>query len=68
MDDNNLKEILDLLHMQKEALTELTVALLANAMIPNAMSRRKAGISAQKPIIFRAKIERQVRRLAEQQV
>jgi hypothetical protein len=31
------------------------------------MSRAKAGISAQKAIIFRAKIEQQVRRLAEQQ-
>jgi hypothetical protein len=67
MGDNELKEILQLLQMQKEALTELTVELLANAMTPNAGSRVKAGISAQKAIIFRAKIEQQVRRLAEQQ-
>jgi hypothetical protein len=65
MEDDKLKEILDLLHMQKEALIELTVELVANAMTPNAMSRAKAGISAQKAIIFRAKIEQQVRRLAQ---
>jgi hypothetical protein len=63
MDDNKLKEILKLLHSQKEALTELAVEL----MTPSATSRAKAGISAQKAIIFRAKIEQQVRRLAEQQ-
>jgi hypothetical protein len=63
MDDNKLKEILNLLHLQKEALTELAVELMTR----NAMSRDKAGISAQKAIIFRAKIEQQVRRLAEQQ-
>jgi hypothetical protein len=67
MDDNKLKEILKLLEMQKEALTELTVELLANTMTPSAMSRAKAGVSAQKAIIFRSKIEQQVRRLADQQ-
>jgi hypothetical protein len=66
MDDNKLREILKLLQMQKEALTELTVELLANTVTPNAMSRAKAGVSAQKAIIFRAKIEQQVRRLSEQ--
>ena len=67
MDDNDLKEILKLLQLQKEALTELTVELLANTMTPTAMSRAKAGISAQKAIIFRSKIERQVRKLTAQQ-
>jgi hypothetical protein len=62
MDDNKLKEILKLLHMQKEALTELAVEL----MTPSAMSRARAGVSAQKAIIFRSKIEQHVRRLAEQ--
>jgi hypothetical protein len=64
MDDNKLKEILKLLQMQKEALTELTVEL----MTPGTMPRAKVGVSAQKAIIFRAKIEQQVRRLAEQKV
>jgi hypothetical protein len=64
MDDNNLKDILKLLHMQKEALTELVLEL----MTPSSISRANAGISAQKAIIFRAKIEQQVRKLAEQQV
>ena len=63
MDDTELQEILKLLHMQKEVLTELMVELVT----PNAMSRANAGISAQKAIILRAKIEQQVRRLAEQQ-
>jgi hypothetical protein len=63
MDDNKLKAILKLLHLQKEALTELSVELLT----PSATSRAKAGVSAQKAILFRAKIEQQVRMLVEQQ-
>ena len=67
MDDDKLKEILKLLHLQKEALTELTVELLANTMTPSAMNRVKAGVTVQKAIIFRAKIEQQVRRLVVRQ-
>jgi hypothetical protein len=63
MDDNKLKDILKLLHMQKEALTELSIEL----MTPSGMSRANVGVSAQKAIIFRAKIEQCVRKLAKQQ-
>jgi hypothetical protein len=67
MGDDKLKEVLKLLRLQKEALTELTVELMANALTPSATSRAKAGVSAQKAIIFRTRIEQQVRKLVEQQ-
>jgi hypothetical protein len=58
-----LAEIVKLLHMQKEALTELMVELVT----PSAMRRGNAGLSAQKTIIFRAKIEQEIHRLADHQ-
>jgi hypothetical protein len=63
MDDNKLKEILKLLVLQKKALTDLALELATPIALRNGVS---AGINAQKAIIFRAKIEEQVRGLAAQ--
>ena len=62
--DNRLNEILKLLALQKEALTDLALELATPTPLRNGVS---AGINAQKAIIFRAKIEEQVRKFAEQQ-
>jgi len=63
MDNNKLEDILKLLELQKQALTELALQLVTPATV---MNFSKAGVSVQKAIVIRAKIERQVRGLATQ--
>jgi hypothetical protein len=61
MDEIKFEEILRLLDLQKQALTELALELVTPAPLRDG---HRAGMSAQKAIIFRAKIEQQVRRLS----
>jgi hypothetical protein len=61
MSKSKFEEILRLLELQKQALTELALELAAPTAQSDAV---KARTSLQQTIIFRAKIEERVRELA----
>ena len=65
MDEAKFEEILELLNMQKQALTDLALELIAGAM--GVKNGQRVQLTAQKAIIFRNKIEQRVRELSETQ-